>query len=872
MNFLHILHQKMQRDRLSQFLPTMAYDQERRLYFNERDMTAGFLVEIAPVAFAGRQVIDSLTAFLSAKWPRDAIAQFCLYSDPCLDGVLTPFRQLRGHDHALDAARDPDMRKFLQEWAHSYADYLDAKKLEGIDHQEVPVPFRNFRSFCTVKVPCTVKEFATRSQDLQLLLENRETLLGALKTCNIGSSLVQPDVYIRLMYQLWNPNHPLPLALRPHDSLLGMPHSERPYIGWDTSQPIYDQVIAADTSVRQSVKKLRVDGWHVRSKTPAVYPNQISPLDINRLIGDIGRANRRQITTPFLLSLILDLNSQESVINKKSNFVLAQGNMLASLVPKKKKQNEEVLQTTAMMNAGHRFIRGVLVMTLFAKSQDELHSASAAVDALWQQEGFRLQNEAGLTLPLFLASQPMGATTDIITRLQRLRPAPAETFAMLAPLQADPRTNSKPVFTFISRRGQLIGHDLRDSPRDYNAVVVAPTGSGKSFMVNFLVTTTLSVGGSAFIIDIGRSYEKVCRVLDGQYIEFTSDSKICLNVFSLIDLKKWNSEAKADVEEIEMYRGLCESILYQMANPTSLITDTEKSFLSEVFAECYDELAKNGGLFSIDMMVKKLEELQQTFDMSGRGDNIPGHLAKRLYMFSSKGKHGSWFAGEFNIEFSKSLVVLELEELTKSEDLRQVALMLLMSVIEHKIYITPDRSNPTLVIMDEAWALLTGANTAKFLEDGFRRARKYGASYAVITQSIFDMKDKNPAVGNAILGNSSWLFFLAPKETEVERALDEKLLNLDEMGKELMVSTHMSPGQYSEICYFDPYGMLRLNRLHVDKKTMLLFTTHPLEKDFLDALRARGLKPWDAICAAEPYLDALHRGTPYTDLVEGIVS
>ena len=975
-----ILLDKLERDSISSYLPVMAYDETRSLYYSTLDYSAGFLLEVAPLQFSSPQLNEALTAFLTARWPKNSLVQFCLYSDPNLDPVLIPFRKLRGHHTDIEIVSDP-ARRFMYEWAMNYADYLETKKFHGIDKIEVPVPFRNFRAFISAKMPCSQQNFNSMSNDIQLLLANRELLIGGLKTCHVPAWAMHPDSYMKLMYQLFNIGHPLPALFEddPHN-IFGT--GFKPYVKWNPSQPISMQIVEKDTFIRRSLKTCRIDNWSIQAKTLADLPPEVYPTDINLLIGDIGQANLKQITCPFLLSLTLDCNSQNHLVTGKGNLVLEQRAALPGLKPRLEKRQNEMMQANAYIDSGGKLLQGMMSMVLFGKNKVQVTKDSSVAQSIWLQRNYKLQNEAGLNLPLFLASQPLGVTYELFNKLKRAHVGPAESFAMLAPLQADTRTNSKPTFIFLSRRGQIVGHDLRDSPRDYNGVIFAPTGSGKSFATNYFITTNASVGGRQFIVDVGRSYEKLCRTMNGQYIEFKMDSNISLNIFSLIEPEKWLSEESGHLEEIEMYRGMGESMLHQMASPNSPIQDTERSLLDNFMAEIYDELAevwrkkpvvsqdveqeildllqnlkalsenpdtagrdlaedavegllRELGNFSfalktsrvstaelssrisrelqplikgfrvglsrgtlafeenqhiaphriwalidsiedaihtlnqgadfnmIDAMISRLLELQGVYDSKGRVDNVPGHLAERLRAFSSKGRHGQWFKGKFNLEFDNKLVVLELEELAKSEELKQVVMMLVLASIEHKIYITPDRATPTLVIMDEVWDLLVGANTAEFIEKAYRRMRKYGASMLTITQSIFDMLDKNKSVGQAVLNNSSWKFFLGPSQTEVERASKENLLSLSEMQKQLMVSTHTQKGLYSELCYFDPYGVMRIGRLHVDRKTMLLYSTHPLEVDALNAIRDRfSLPPWQSIQALEPYWKELHAGVP----------
>ena len=527
---LRMLYDNLERDSISSYLGVASYDEVRSLYYSNLDKTAGFIMELAPVQFASAQLIESINTFLLCRWPKNSLVTFTLYPDPNLDPILLPFKKLRGNASDIEIVSNPN-RTFLHQWANNYADYLEAKKYEGINKAEVPVPFRNFRAFVSAKIPCSPQNFNSLSADIQLLLSNREALVGGFKTCHVPAWNMAPNQYLKLMSQLWNMGHPMPAMYKNDSDIAGLGH-RRPFIEWDRDRLLSEQIVERNTYMKRTAKSCRIDGWRVKSHT-ATPPGQVRGADINLLLGDLGQANLKQITTPFLLALTLDMNQQNHLVTGKGNLILEQKAPLPGLRPKLEKRQKEMMEANAYIAAGGRLIQGMITLCLFGRTESQLESASAVAKSLWGQYNYKLQAEAGLHLPLFMAAQPLGATHEIVTKLKRAFPGPTESFAMLAPIQADARTTSKPMFVLLSRRGQLVGHDLRDSPRDYNAVVLAPTGSGKSFATNQFIMTNASVGGRAYIIDVGRSYEKLCRTNGGQYIEFLLNSLISLNIFSL---------------------------------------------------------------------------------------------------------------------------------------------------------------------------------------------------------------------------------------------------------------------------------------------------------------------------------------------------
>jgi hypothetical protein len=89
-------------------------------------------------------------------------------------------------------------------------------------------------------------------------------------------------------------------------------------------------------------------------------------------------------------------------------------------------------------------------------------------------------------------------------------------------------------------------------------------------------------------------------------------------------------------------------------------------------------------------------------------------IGHQLYPFTSAGQYGKYFVGKNNIDFKNPFTVLELSRLESSEHLKQVVLLQLIYQIQQDMFMG-DRSQMKLVIIDEAWALLSG-NIGAFIE------------------------------------------------------------------------------------------------------------------------------------------------------------
>ena len=87
----------------------------------------------------------------------------------------------------------------------------------------------------------------------------------------------------------------------------------------------------------------------------------------------------------------------------------------------------------------------------------------------------------------------------------------------------------------IGRRGQpACWSPFANEAGNYNVAVTGKSGSGKSVLMQELVTGLIGAGGEAVVIDDGRSFQHTAEALEGAFIAFGKDPA-CLNPFAMID-------------------------------------------------------------------------------------------------------------------------------------------------------------------------------------------------------------------------------------------------------------------------------------------------------------------------------------------------
>jgi len=225
---------------------------------------------------------------------------------------------------------------------------------------------------------------------------------------------------------------------------------------------------------------------------------------------------------------------------------------------------------------------------------------------------------------------------------------------------------------------------------------------------------------------------------------------------------------------------------------------------------------------------------------------ITSHLAFNLRKFTSEGVYGKWFVGRSNIDFSQDqLVVLELEGLKPQKDLYSVVVLQVLNMATMDLYLS-DRMHPRLVIFDEAWQFLQDNELyQKIIEEGYRRARKYGGSFGIITQSLLDLEQFG-AVGKVINTNCEFKFFL--ESGDFQAAKKAGIIDYDDFTMHILNTLKYNAPKYSEIFVHSSSFGSGIVRLIVDRYSYYLFTTRPDEVAELERMvREEGLSYEEAI-------------------------
>jgi conjugal transfer ATP-binding protein TraC len=771
----------------------LAYDPDHQLFLLA-DASIGFGFICRPLTGADPSVSARVNVLLNQDWPTETLLQVSLWTSPDIEESLAIMqtRRLKQQKTIYKAMTQASI-DFLRQGTGKAPETVSGARL------------RRSQVIVTVKLP--IVNPRPSENELVRAAELQRATQQSLTTIGLNPDVLDADHYVRVLNTVLNWNY-------------DAGWKDRIVPECDPTQLIRDQLLDYDNALETDEKGVWLGPKRVKTLSAKRTPDHFYFGSAKSYLGDI-LSGTRGIRQNALISLTLHYPDAESTRARQEGvrqFITNQVNTpIARFLPAliQRKHNFDVLFDA--YGDGDRPIRSYFGLVLFCDDGEESAAISNA-RVYFRELGFQLLEDKYFCLPFFLNCLPLGAERAAIPDLKRYRTLATRHAIPLLPLFGDWAGTGTPTLNFVSRNGEHMAVSLFDTTGNYNLCIAAESGKGKSFLTNEIIVSYLTEGAQIWTIDVGRSYENLCEVLEGDFVKFTHGSGICMNPFEIVQ----NFE-----EEADMLAGL----VSQMAAPTEKLSDFQTAGLKRVLKNLWTEKAQAMSVDDIAAILCR-EDDQRLKD-----------VGEQLFPFTSRGEYGRYFNGRNNARFSNDFTVLELEELKGRKHLQQVVLLQLIYQIQQEMYLG-ERNRPKIVIIDEAWDLLTEGDVAKFMEHGYRRFRKYGGAAVTITQSVNDLYRN--AAGRAIVENSANMYLLGQKAEVIEGMKQDRRLPLSDGGYELLKTVHTLPGAYSEIFFLTEMGS-GIGRLIVDPFKRLLFSTKPEDVQALKQLRRQGLSLGDAI-------------------------
>lgn len=268
-----------------------------------------------------------------------------------------------------------------------------------------------------------------------------------------------------------------------------------------------------------------------------------------------------------------------------------------------------------------------------------------------------------------------------------------------------------------------------------HTTIIGPTGAGKTVLMNFLTVQSQKTKCRLYYFDKDRGADIFIRALGGNY-----------NIIEPGENCHFNPLQLPDTMENRTFIGdwMC-----------AMVSVNGEAFTADDQALIHQAIVGNYKLAKSDRLLRNIVPFL--------GLEGPGSLASRMRMWHSDGRYAGLFDNPVDgVDFAKSSVFgFEMGPVLQDRN----SLVPVLLYLFHRIQTSLD-GTPTIIVLDEAWALIDNPFFALRIKNWLKTLRKLNAMVVFATQSVEDATASE--ISDTLIQQTATQIFLPnPKATEV---------------------------------------------------------------------------------------------------------
>lgn len=323
-----------------------------------------------------------------------------------------------------------------------------------------------------------------------------------------------------------------------------------------------------------------------------------------------------------------------------------------------------------------------------------------------------------------------------------------------------------------------------------HTLVLGATGSGKSFLLNFLITHAQKYAPQTVVMDVGHSYRKLATLLGGRYLELgLRQHGVTINPFAL----------DPTPEHLHFLHAF-----------TRVLLEGEDAYrISEVEDREIYEAVEN--LYVLDLSQRRLFTLANL---------LPRALGARLHKWVGDGRYASLFDNADDTLTVERLQVFDFEAMRAYPTLLEPLLFYVLHRVVARIHDPAEAATLKLCVMDEAWRFIQHPTLRGYVLEALKTWRKRNAAMILATQTVEDFASVD--LLRTVVESCPTKLLLANPALDRQHYAD--LFQLNEM--ELDLLTGLVPRQ--QILLKRP-DLAKVLTLAVDPKSYWIYTNTPID-------------------------------------------
>lgn len=478
-------------------------------------------------------------------------------------------------------------------------------------------------------------------------------------------------------------------------------------------------------------------------------------------------------TIKLIRNQLVNINSNVIDAQKKATKSGYSPDLISTDLKRAQEQANQLMDDVTTRN--QKLFLVTLAITVFADNQTELDRYASMVKTAAQKHlctarDLNYQQEYGFTTSLPLAYNKLFVQRLLTT----------EAASVFIPFSTQELSQNRGMYYGLNAVSRNLILFNRLNSKNANGVILGTPGSGKSFsakreMINVLLTTDDDI----YVIDPEREYAPLAALFGGEVVKIAAGSKTYINPLDM-DINYADDDDPITLKS-DFIGSLCETVIGGKYG----LSPVQKSVIDRCVRLVYQPYLKHmmslGSTQTCDKAaMPTLDDFYQLLLKQPEPEAHSLALALELYCRGSL----DTFAHKTNVNTSSRFIIYDIKDI--GSGMKEMGLQVCLNDIWNKIITNKKLGKRTWFYIDEFYLLTQTDSSARFLQQVYKRARKWAGIPTGITQNVEDLLASKEARG--IINNCDFIYML--NQSPLDRA-------------ELAAMLNMSPAQVSYITNSD---------------------------------------------------------------------
>ena len=491
---------------------------------------------------------------------------------------------------------------------------------------------------------------------------------------------------------------------------------------------------------------------------------ELSKIDANLVMTFHMQLQSKEDSIALINRTYEKVDMQIQAENEKN---LARANFSGTLPPNLRSQSEAVNTWRKLVEDNDQRVFNCQFLVLVnAKSEDELNDITSLVERTGKKltcDFIKMDYEQEIG---FNCALPLGLPKEGLSR-----PLLTNNCAYVMPFTSQELLHeNQPIFYGINKTtGNMILCN-RKGLTNRNAFIMAPSGTGKSFIAKKEITPLFlgDPNANIIIIDPQGEYKKLVDGLN-KYSKTNECQIIPVYPTSEFHFNPFDGDiSRADFLSRKVEVAIV--MMAQMVGVNGYLSGEQISIIDQIVHSMFLDYET---VLTTDPKNARMPTLKTFHEYLG---NYEGDVAHQMYkgLWTYVKGVNDLFAHESNVNINSRMVVFDIHDM--SESIKPLATKIILETIKEQVLKNDEQGKDTWVYIDEIYRLLDNEYSENFLYEFWKWVRKFGGACTGITQDVIDLLRSDKT--STMLANSD--FFIMLHQEKLDLVQLKGLLNLSD--------------------------------------------------------------------------------------------